>query len=393
MVQSISAPPVSGFVCDPHSAFYQAHLYEIYRTLRDEFPVYYSEMHDLRIVSRYADVRSILLDHDTFTVNGVAESKQLPPMLVYLDGERHTKLRNLISRGFTPRRIAAMEGRIRAITRKLLDDLAGESVVDLMHSFAAQLPSRVVAELIGIPEERREIFLECTEGMIETGPKEHQITEPAKLIFAEFDELLAQRRKERRDDLMSALIDAEIDGKRVTAEELMGFCFLLIIGGNDTTMNLIGNGIALLAWHPEQRAELVRDVSLIPGAVEEMLRVEAPTQALARRPTRDVELHGVTIPADSRVLINYGSANHDDRVFEDSDLFDIHRPEIRHLSLGQGSHYCMGSSLARMESRIAFEELLERYPEYQLESEPDWVTSRWARSHPELEVRLQPTSQ
>ncbi len=390
MAQSIAPLPAADFVCDPHSAFYQEHLYEIYRRLRDDFPIYYSEEHDLRIVSRYDDVKSVLLDHETFTVDGVAESKQLPPMLVYMDGDRHTKLRNLVSRGFTPRRVAGMEAKIRAIARGLLDDLAGQSVVDLMRDFSAQLPSRVIAELIGIPEERRESFLESTEGMIETGPKDHPIAEPAERILAEFGKLLAQRREERQDDLMSALIDSEIDGEHVTPQELMGFCFLLLLGGNDTTMNLIGNGLALLAWHPDLRSELASDPSLIPRAVEEMLRIEAPTQALARRPTRDGEIAGIEVPADSRLLVNYGAANHDDRIFEDPDRFDIHRHENHHLSLGQGSHYCMGASLARMEARIAFEELLDRYPHYQLESDPGWVTSRWARSHPKLEIRLRP---
>jgi cytochrome P450 len=260
-----------------------------------------------------------------------------------------------------------------------------------MGSFAAQLPSLVIGELIGIPEERRAAFLSYTEGMIETGPREHSIAEPAAKIHAEFSELLAERRKQPRDDLMSALLDAKIDGKGLSEEELLGFCFLLIVGGNDTTMNLIGNGAVRLAQDPEARQCLVEEPGLIPGAVEEMLRIDAPAQALPRTTLRDVELHGETIPKGSRVLVSYGAANLDDRVFAQPERFDIRRQDNRHLSLGQGPHFCMGASLARLEARVAFEELLARYPEYTVEEEPGWVTSRWARSHPEVVVRLAPS--
>jgi cytochrome P450 len=227
--------------------------------------------------------------------------------------------------------------------------------------------------------------------MIETGPREHSIAEPAAKIHAEFSELLAERRKQPRDDLMSALLDAKIDGKGLSEEELLGFCFLLIVGGNDTTMNLIGNGAVRLAQDPEARQCLVEEPGLIPGAVEEMLRIDAPAQALPRTTLRDVELHGETIPKGSRVLVSYGAANLDDRVFAQPERFDIRRQDNRHLSLGQGPHFCMGASLARLEARVAFEELLARYPEYTVEEEPGWVTSRWARSHPEVVVRLAPS--
>jgi cytochrome P450 len=283
-----------------------------------------------------------------------------------------------------------MEERVREIADRLLDGVAGQQDCDFMGRFAAQLPSLVIGAMIGVPEEHRGEFLECTEGMIETGPNAHPIEEPAAKIFAQFKTLLDLRRQERRGDLMSALLDAEVEGERLSEEEVLGFCFLLLVGGNDTTMNLIGNGIALLAQHPDQRAELVDDPSLIPEAIEEMLRFESPTQALPRRPTRNVELQGVAVPANCRLIVNYGSANHDERFFEDPERFDIHRRNKQHLALGQGSHFCMGASLARLEARIAFETLLARYPEYELSVEPGWVTSRWARSHPELRIDLGP---
>jgi len=383
--------PTSPFVCDPHTPEYQTNLFEIYRTLRDEFPVYHNAKRDLWMLTRYDDVLAALRDPETYSSAGVSEALQLQPMLIYMDGEPHRGLRGLVSRGFTPRRVAEMEPHIRGIAQRLLDDMAGSEFCDLMKSFASQLPSLVIGELIGIPEERREAFLSHTEGMIETGPQEHSIAEPAAKIHAEFSALLAERRGERRGDLMSALLGAELDGKELSEEELLGFCFLLVVGGNDTTMNLIGNGAVRLAHDPEARQRLVEDPGLIPGAVEEMLRIDAPAQALPRTTRRDVDLHGETIPAGERVLVCYGAANLDERAFEDPERFDIDRKDNRHLSLGQGAHFCLGASLARLEARVAFEELLARYPEYTLAREPGWVTSRWARSHPEVVVRLTPS--
>ena len=385
MARSSAAAP---FVCDPYTADYQTRLFEIYRELRDAHPVHHNPERNFWMVSRHADVVAVLRDDETFSSAGVEESLALEPMLIYMDGEAHTELRNLLSRGFTPRRVAALEPRVRSIARRLLDEMAPGGRCEFMHGFAAQLPSLVIGELIGIPEERRAAFLGYTESMIETGEEGHRIAEAAAGIYAEFTELLALRRKEPRDDLMSALLEAEVGGERLSDRKLLGFCFLLITGGNDTTMNLIGNGAALLAQHPEQRELLIADPSRIPAAVEEMLRFEAPTQALPRRPRCDVEMHGVTIPAEGRLLVSFGAANHDDRVFDDPDRFDVARASAPHLALGQGAHFCMGASLARLEARVAFEELLERFPRYALVSEPRWVTSRWARSHPELQLRL-----
>jgi cytochrome P450 len=384
--------PSTTFVCDPHTPEFQKNLFEIYRTLRDEYPVYHNPERGLWMVTRYEDVLAVLRDPETYSSAGVDEAQQLQPMLIYMDGEPHRDLRGLVSRGFTPRRVAEMEPHIREIARRLLDELelGDAGSCELMGSFAAQLPSLVIGELIGVPEDRRAAFLSYTEGMIETGPQEHSIAEPAARIHAEFSELLTQRRKKPRDDLMSALLDARIDGKRLSEEELLGFCFLLIVGGNDTTMNLIGNGAVRLAQHPEARQCLVDEPRLIPAAIEEMLRIDAPAQALPRTTLRDVELHGERIPEGSRLLVSYGAANLDDRVFAEPERFDIRREDNRHLSLGHGPHFCMGASLARLEARVAFEELLARYPEYVLEEEPGWVTSRWARSHPEVLVRLAP---
>jgi hypothetical protein len=255
-----------------------------------------------------------------------------------------------------------------------------------MAEFASQLPSRVIGELIGIPPERRDAFLEWTEAFIEADPERDWETNPAGEIYAEFAKLLDARRAERRDDLMSALIDAELDGEKLSQEELLGFCFLLVIGGNDTTTNLIANGAVLLARHPEQRAELCADPALIPAAVEEMLRYDAPTQALPRVALRDITLHGVTIPKGDEVSLVWAAANHDERRFDDPEHFDIHREDNRHLALGHGVHFCMGAHLARLEGRVAFEQILARLPDYTLTEEPRWRRSPWARAYQSVPV-------
>ncbi|MFO0689071.1 MAG: cytochrome P450 [Myxococcota bacterium] len=377
-----------GFAFDPHSPEFQAERASTYRRLRDEFPVYHHPVHDFYLVTRYDDVLSVLRDAETFSSAGIEEARALQPMMIYMDGEAHTRLRNLVSRAFTPRRVAELEPRVRAIARRLLDGIGDAPECELMHQFAAQLPSLVIGELIGIPEERRAAFLAYTESMIESGPQGHSVAKAARAIDREFADLLRARRAERRDDLMSALLDAEIDGRGLSEEALLGFCFLMVVGGNDTTMNLIGNGAVLLAENPDVRRRLVDDPGAIPDAIEEMLRLESPTQMLARRPVREVRLHGVTIPAESRLVVSFGAANLDERAFPEPERFDPDRANKHHLALGQGAHFCMGASLARMEGRIAFEELLARHPDYQLAEPTSWIPSRWARSHPSVRLRL-----
>ena len=382
------SPP---FVYDPGRPDFQDQAYSIYRRLREEFPAYHNPDARFWALSRFEDVRRAASDPQTFSSEGTDLSKGLLPQIQAMDPPRHDALRSLASQAFTPRRVARMEGSVRRIARELIGDLVSKPGRDLLESFARQLPSRVIGELIGVPLDRQARFLTWTESMIET-PAEGTVAErnlqPARRIYEEFAQLLAERRTQRCDDLMSGLIDAEIDGEKLSEEELLGFCFVLIVAGNDTTTNLIANGAVLLAQHPEQRELLVRDASLIPNAIEEMLRYEAPAQALPRIATRDVELHGVKIPEGSLVRLIWGSANRDEREFSDPDRFDVQRPIRRHLTFGHGVHFCLGANLARLEARVAFEELLERAPLYELEEEPGWITSIWARAHTEVRIRI-----
>jgi cytochrome P450 family 130 len=365
------------FVYDPTTARFQEDMHEVYRVLRDEHPVLMTPEGSW-VLSRFADVWTAVHDPATFS-STCAEADQLMPQMIYMDPPRHTALRSLVSRAFTPRRVAELESRIRQVAGELIDQFAGRGHCELVHEFAAPLPSIVMADLIGVPEEHRESFRTWTEAFLEvTGPGD--IAERAGNIYKLFGELLAERRRAPTDDLMSALIEAQVDGERLSEADLLGFCFLLLIAGNDTTTSLIGNGAELLARYPEQRAELVADPTLIPGAVEEMLRVESPTQALPRTATRAVDLHGVAIPAETRVMLLWGAANLDDREFPDPERFDVHRAAPRHLGFGHGIHFCLGAPLARLESRVAFEELLARVPEYQLSEAPQRYVSNWARS-------------
>ena len=369
------------FVYDPTREDFPDRVYEIYRELRDRYPLHRNEARGGWALSRYDDVRDACAEPETFSSENVSTSKGLFPMLTYLDPPKHDQLRDLLWKAFTPRRIAALEPRVREIARELIDVFVAEGRCDFLAQFATQLPSRVIGELIGIPAERREAFLGWTESLITADPERNWETNPFDSIYREFEQLLEERRRQRRDDLMSALIDAEIDGQRLSQEDLLGFCFLLVVGGNDTTTNLIANGAVLLARHPDQRKELCDDPSLIPQAVEEMLRIESPTQVLSRIATRDVKLHGETVPAGDEIALVWGAANHDERRFEDPERFDIHRSNNRHLALGHGIHFCMGAHLARLEGRVSFEELLVRMPDYALDAEPQWQTSPWARAY------------
>ena len=353
------------FVYDPTTARFQTEMHDVYRVLRDEFPVYQDPERRFFAISRFADVWNAVHDWATFSNDHVAEADALMPQMIYMDPPRHTELRALVSRAFTPKRMADLEPRIREVARELTDRFVPTGTCDLVADFAAPLPSTVIGEAIGVPPEHLESFRDWTEQFISiTGPED--FAEAAAKIYGLFGELLAERKANPRDDLMSALIAAEIDGEHLSDEELLGFSFLLLIAGNDTTTTLIGLGAELLARHPDQRAELVADPALIPGALEEMLRIEAPTQVLPRTAMRDVELHGVTIPADSRVILVTGAAQHDDREFDEPELFDLHRDIERHVGFGFGSHLCVGAALARLETRVAFEELLARYPNYEI---------------------------
>jgi cytochrome P450 len=352
--------------------------YPVYRRLRDGFPVYHNP--DLRFwtLSRYHDVLEALRTPDVFIsgrgvmVGGSGDDGQPAgiPLLITTDRPRHTQLRSLVSRAFTPRRIAGLEPRVRAIARSLLDDVAGRREFDLVEEFSGPLPTIVIAELLGVPAEDQKWFKEKSNAVAEFDPTRPGATEqdmgPAIELGTYLAEVLERRRHEPRDDLVSALLAAEIDGERLSEPELIGFAFLLLVGGNETTTNLISNAAIQLDRHRDQRRLLLEDPGRIPTAVEEFLRYDSPVQGLGRTTTAPVTLHGVTIPEGARVLLLFGSANHDERKIADPECFDVLRDPNPHLAFGFGAHFCLGANLARLEARVAFEELLARLPDYRM---------------------------
>jgi cytochrome P450 len=370
---------------------FQERIYDIYHELREQHPLARSPA-GFWAVSRFADVYAIASEPEVWSSERTLISPPgLLPTIQSLDPPRHDRLRALVSLAFTPSRVRGMEPRVRAIARELLEQLLEAGRGDLLADYARHIPSRVIGEMIGIPDERIPDFLHWTEAMVELPQGKTQaqaIENPAASIYAEFARLLDTRRAARQDDLMSALIDAKLDGEALSQEELLGFCFVLVVAGNDTTTNLIANGSVLLAEHPEQRRMLVQDPSLLPDAIEEMLRYESPAQALPRRLTRDTELHGQPLREGEQVFLLWGAANRDEREFEDADRFDVRRRIKRHLAFGQGIHFCLGKSLARLEARVAFEELLAQAPEYTLAGPAPWLASMWARAHASMPVKF-----
>ena len=371
---------------DPEAAASPADLYERYRLMRDEQPVYEDPDGRFVALSRFADVAAAASDARVYSSQITANTALVHPILAQLDPPRHTAMRKLILRAFTASRVARLEAEVRAIAVGLLDRAGSGGTFDVITEFAAILPSVVMGRLIGIPDDLVPRCREISDLHMRRISQRDALV-PMRMSDDLFAPLLAARRREPADDLLTALVSAEVEGRGLTDGELLGFCYLLLIGGNDTTTNWIGNSVALFARHPEARAEVVDDVSLLAAALEEVLRLESPTQVLPRRTTGEIVVHGTRIPAGIRVLLVWGAANRDEREFVDADRFDLRRKETRHLAFGQGIHFCLGAALARLEARVALEELLARAPTFELAMEPEPVRSSWALGYSHLLVR------
>jgi cytochrome P450 len=297
-------------------------------------------------------------------------------MMIFLDPPEHTHLRGLVSRAFTPRRATALQDRVRALCAELLDPHRGEPGFDYVQDFAAQLPSRVISSLVGVPPEDQEQQRRHVDGMFHIEPGVGMANETsiasALALIGYLSALVEERAAQPRDDLVSDLVRAEVAGedgqpRRLTSGECTEFALLLYTAGTETVAKLLGNAAVVLAAHPDQRHELAEGPELIPNTVEELLRFEPPSPINGRWTNRDVSLHGVDIPEGSRVLLLTGSAGRDERVFDDADRFDVHRNIQHHVSFGYGAHFCIGAALARLEGRIAIEETLRRFPAWALD--------------------------
>ena len=360
---------------NPYSHALHDDPYPVYRKMRDDHPVYYSpEFEGFWALTRFADVVSALHDPARL-VSGQGITlfgRNSYPLMITMDPPRHDELRSLVSRAFTPRRVQDIEPTARRIANQLLDEIVESGSCDLTPDFAAPLPTIVIADMLGVPADDRKQFRHWSDQLIQDAPDSPELSkaaaEASMALIGYFAEITKQRRAEPRDDLVTALVNAEIDGRRLEEDELLGFCFLLLVAGNETTTNLISNAALALDAYPDQRRALVQDPSLMPGAVEEFLRFDSPVQGLARTLIEDVEMHGVTMRAGHKVMLVFGAANRDERQFDRPDTLDVRRDIPRHLAFGHGLHFCLGAALARLEGRVALETLLARIPEFEVDS-------------------------
>ncbi len=351
---------------DPISAVCRDDPYPVYRELRDTAPVWYSADRDLWFLSRYADVHDAISNPAVFSsAQGVVPSGFVSdtPVLITMDPPDHTALRKTVQRAFSPKQIAEMEVHIRDIARRLLDAMPEEGEVDAVAAFTDQLPLLVMTELLGVDLADREMFKRCGETIVSGNDTEVMAAAQAELTDY-LAGVFAARRAEPRQDFITRLVSPTEAGESLTDGELLGLCFLLLVAGTETTTGALGTGVLLLDRYRAARRDLVATPELMTSAVEEVLRFDAPTQGLSRVVTRDVELHGTTMAAGSRVHLLFASANRDERQFPDPDHFDIRRTPNQHLSFGFGSHYCVGASLARMEIKVGLEEWLRVAPDY-----------------------------
>jgi cytochrome P450 len=358
--------------------------WSMYAALRDHDPVHHvvpeaRPEHDYYVLTRHADVLAAAVDTTTFssaqglTVEygelekiGLADN---PPM-VMLDPPEHTAFRKLVARGFTPRAVREVEPAVREYVVERVERLRADGGGDIVADLFKPLPSMVVAHYLGVPDDGRERFDGWTDAIVSRSSAGEPMEGLAAIgeLMAYFAELVERRRREPGDDTVSHLVAAGVGDDDRGILSILAYVFTMVTGGNDTTTGNLGAAVQLLAAEPEQRAQLVADPTLIGDAGEELLRLSSPVQALARTVTRDVELHGVTIPAGRKVLLCYGAANRDPRKYgADADRLDVRRKPTQILTFSQGSHHCIGAAAARMQAKVALEELLARIPRFDVD--------------------------
>ena len=370
---------------DPYDFEIDSDPYPVWKRLRDERPLYHNDRYDFYALSRFDDVERASVDWRTYisgrgTVLEIIKADvEMPPgSIIFEDPPTHDLHRGLLSRVFTPRKVAAIEPKVREFCARSLDPLVGSGGFDFIRDLGAQMPMRTIGMLLGIPEQDQESIRD----RIDDGLRLTESTMPDVDEFfggmstpgSEFEAYIEWRAEHPSDDLMTELLQAEFEDetgamRRLTRPEVLSYVNLLAAAGNETTTRLIGWTGKLLAEHPDQRRALVEDRSLVPNAIEEVLRYESPSPVQARYVTHDVEHYGRVVPEGSAILLLTASGNRDDRRFADADRFDIRRKIDHHLAFGYGIHFCLGAALARLEGRIALDEVLQRFPEWDVDTD------------------------
>jgi cytochrome P450 len=364
--------------------------FSIYRELRQDDPVYMDPQRRSWNIFRYDDVQRALSDWKTFSsqfarIRNIDTSMPFSASMISSDPPRHRQLRSLVTQAFTPKAVEALGPRIEEIVKEQLDWVMEQESMDVIGDLGIPLPVTVIAELLGIPPSDRDRFKRWSDVVVSRANFGENM-DPAQFMNPDviemgqyFFNMIMERRQSPGDDLISGLLAANIDGEQLSEIELLGFCMLLLVAGNETTTNLIGNAMLTFAEQPEAWQALRNKPELLDTAIEEVLRFRSPVQAMFRVTQEDVAMAGKTIPAGSRVVAWIGSANHDESQFQDPECFDIRREPNRHLAFGYGIHYCLGAPLARLEARIALREMLERFrtfkipPETKLEPLPSLI--------------------
>ncbi len=364
---------------DPFDYEFHEDPYPIYRVLREEAPVYWNEELGFWAFSRHADVLAGFKDWERFTNTGgislevgeLSEDSSAVLSILAMDPPRHDRIRALVSKGFTPRRVADLEPSIRALAVRYLERARAAGRMDFVADFAGRIPMDVVSEMLGVPECDRDELRAWSDTILHReagvrGVPPEGVAASGRLL-GYFVNVVAERRRWPGADLASALCAAEIDGERLSDKDIIAFLYLMIIAGNETTTKLLANAVYWLQKHPAARKEVRESPALVPLWVEETLRFDNSTQLMARTVAQDFAYRGHAMERGQKVLLLIGSANRDERVFPNPDLFDLHRDTSQHLSFGRGTHFCLGAALARLEARVALEEVLRRIPDYEID--------------------------
>jgi cytochrome P450 len=378
---SITEPATCDVYFDPYDVGINADPYPTFRRLRDEAPLYYNAQHDFYTLSRFADVNKALVDHETFSssrgaiIELIKANIEIPPgTVIFEDPPVHDIHRELLAKMFTPRKVNALEPVIREFCAQSLDPLIGADRFDFVADLGAQMPMKVISALLGIPEDDQEMIRDHANAQVRTeAGKPMKQSQEGFALGGVFETYIDWRAAHPSDDIMTELLNAQFvdetgTTRNLSRQELLTYLNVVAGAGNETTTRLIGWAGKVLAEHPDQRRELAHNPALIPQAIEELLRFEPPAPHVARYVTRDVDLYGQTVAEGSVMMMLIGAAVRDHRQFPpDGDVFDIHREVRQHLAFSVGTHYCLGSALARLEGRVALEEILKRFPEWDVD--------------------------